>query len=90
VRHAAQAGAKGQHAGAAQGPARPVDRFFAGFNRGFDKGADRYQGIVGGIVRRGKRSLVVYLLIAAVMALLFMRLPTSFLPDETRPFCRCR
>jgi multidrug efflux pump len=41
---------------------------------------------VGGIVRRGKRSMVVYLLIAGVMALLFMRLPTSFLPDEDQAF----
>jgi multidrug efflux pump subunit AcrB len=63
-----------------------VDRFFAGFNRNFDKGADRYQGVVGGIVRRGKRSIVVYLLIAAAMAVLFMRLPTSFLPDEDQAF----
>jgi multidrug efflux pump subunit AcrB len=37
-------------------------------------------------VRRGKRSMVVYLLIAGVMALLFMRLPTSFLPDEDQAF----
>ncbi|MET3497503.1 efflux RND transporter permease subunit [Variovorax boronicumulans] len=78
--------AKGQHAAPRKGAMGLVDRFFAGFNRNFDKGADRYQGIVGGIVRRGKRSLVVYLLIAAVMAVLFMRLPTSFLPDEDQAF----
>ncbi|MGJ7607329.1 efflux RND transporter permease subunit [Variovorax sp. LT1R20] len=78
--------AKGQHAVPRKGMLGAVDRFFAGFNRNFDKGADRYQGIVGGIVRRGKRSLVVYLLIAAAMAVLFMRLPTSFLPDEDQAF----
>ncbi|MCY1504287.1 Multidrug resistance protein MexB [compost metagenome] len=78
--------AKGGHAAPRKGVLGAVDRFFAGFNRRFDQGADRYQGIVGGIVRRGKRSLVVYLLIAAVMALLFMRLPTSFLPDEDQAF----
>ena len=50
------------------------------------RNAARYEGVVGGIVRRGKRSLVVYLLIAGVMALLFMRLPTSFLPDEDQAF----
>ncbi len=65
-----------------KGLLRYVDRFFAGFNRWFDKGADRYQGIVGGIVGRGKRSLVVYALIAVAMAVMFLRLPTSFLPDE--------
>ncbi|WP_447777247.1 efflux RND transporter permease subunit [Variovorax boronicumulans] len=78
--------AKGGHAAPRKGVLGMVDRFFAGFNRNFDKGADRYQGVVGGIMRRGKRSLVVYLLIAAVMALLFMRLPTSFLPDEDQAF----
>ena len=65
-----------------RGPLGWVDKFFAGFNRRFDQGADRYQGIVGGIIRRGKRSLLVYLLICAVMAVMFLRLPTSFLPDE--------
>ncbi|SFQ36173.1 efflux RND transporter permease subunit [Variovorax sp. 770b2] len=78
--------AKGQHAVPRKGVLGAVDRFFAGFNRNFDKGADRYQGVVGGIVRRGKRSIVVYLLIAAAMAVLFMRLPTSFLPDEDQAF----
>ncbi|MDO9405491.1 MAG: efflux RND transporter permease subunit [Polaromonas sp.] len=76
---------KGQHSphGAPrQGVMGWFDRFFAGFNRRFDSGADRYQGIVGKIVRRGKRSLVVYALILVVVGVLFTRLPTSFLPDE--------
>jgi hydrophobe/amphiphile efflux-1 (HAE1) family protein len=63
-----------------------VDRFFAGFNRRFDRTADRYQGFVGAIVRRGKRSLLVYLAICAAMAVMFLRLPTSFLPDEDQGF----
>jgi hydrophobe/amphiphile efflux-1 (HAE1) family protein len=76
---------KGEHPVPRRGLLGRVDRFFAAFNRGFDKSANRYEGIVGGIVRRGKRSLV-DLLIAGVMALLFMRLPTSFLPDEDQAF----
>jgi len=63
-----------------------VDRFFVGFNRRFDSGADRYQGAVGGIIKRGKRSLVVYGLICVAMAVMFLRLPTSFLPDEDQGF----
>ncbi|MGQ2999360.1 efflux RND transporter permease subunit [Variovorax sp.] len=78
--------AKGGHAAPRAGLLGRVDRFFAAFNRGFDRNAARYEGVVGGIVRRGKRSIVVYLLIAGVMALLFMRLPTSFLPDEDQAF----
>ena len=63
-----------------------IDRFFAGFNRRFDSLADRYQGTVGGIIRRSKRSLVVYGLICIAMAVMFLRLPTSFLPDEDQGF----
>jgi HAE1 family hydrophobic/amphiphilic exporter-1 len=63
-----------------------VDRFFVGFNRRFDRSADRYQGAVGGMIKRGKRSLVVYALICVAMAVMFMRLPTSFLPDEDQGF----
>jgi hydrophobe/amphiphile efflux-1 (HAE1) family protein len=57
-------------------------RFFNWFNRGFDSNAERYRSGVGGLLRRGKRALLVYALLAGVMALTFMRLPTSFLPDE--------
>ncbi|MEF7614646.1 efflux RND transporter permease subunit [Aquincola sp. MAHUQ-54] len=59
-----------------------VDRFFMRFNAGFERNADRYQRTVGGIIRRPRRTLLVYVLIGAGMALLFLRLPTSFLPDE--------
>ncbi|MBB1604256.1 efflux RND transporter permease subunit [Variovorax sp. UMC13] len=79
-------GAHSPHGAPRKGPLGYVDRFFAGFNRRFDSGADRYQGIVGGILRRGKRSLLVYVGICAVMAFMFLRLPTSFLPDEDQGF----
>ncbi|MQT54441.1 MULTISPECIES: efflux RND transporter permease subunit [unclassified Pseudomonas] len=56
--------------------------FFGGFNRTFERSAEAYQKGVGGIVRRGGRSLVVYLLVIAAMAAGYASLPTSFLPDE--------
>lgn len=59
-----------------------LGRFFNAFNRVFDRNADRYQAGVGGMLRRGKRSLLVYALLIAAAALLYARLPTSFLPDE--------
>ncbi|WPB57556.1 efflux RND transporter permease subunit [Xylophilus sp. GOD-11R] len=65
-----------------RGPLGWVDRFFAMFNRGFDKTAAVTEGGVRQVVRRGKRSMVVYLAIAGVMAFMFWRLPTSFLPVE--------
>ncbi|RZI65695.1 MAG: efflux RND transporter permease subunit [Variovorax sp.] len=79
-------GAHSPHGAPRKGLFGYIDRFFAGFNKRFDRSADRYTGIVGGIVRRGKRSLLVYLGICAVMAIMFMRLPTSFLPDEDQGF----
>ncbi|HEX4025814.1 MAG TPA: efflux RND transporter permease subunit [Steroidobacteraceae bacterium] len=56
--------------------------FFRWFNRMFDDSSRRYQGAVARIVRRPVRFMLLYLAIASVMALLFFRLPTAYLPDE--------
>jgi hydrophobe/amphiphile efflux-1 (HAE1) family protein len=60
----------------------PNGRFFVWFNRMFDRNADRYQRGVGGMLTRGRRSLLVYALLAGGAALIYQRLPTSFLPEE--------
>ena len=57
-------------------------RFFNGFNRLFDRSADVYRRGVSGLLARGRRSLLLYLLLIAAMAFLYLRMPTSFLPDE--------
>jgi len=56
--------------------------FFGWFNRTFEKSSHKYEGFVGKILNRGGRSLLVYALILGVLAFVFMRLPTSFLPEE--------
>ncbi|MET0268653.1 MAG: efflux RND transporter permease subunit, partial [Duganella sp.] len=56
--------------------------FFGWFNRSFDRSNRKYQGFVGSMLNRSGRSLIVYGLIVAVMAVVFLRLPTSFLPEE--------
>ncbi|MBP2196752.1 multidrug efflux RND transporter permease subunit AcrB [Pantoea cypripedii] len=56
--------------------------FFGWFNRMFDKSTHHYVDSVGHIVRSTGRYLVLYLLIVIGMAYLFLRLPTSFLPEE--------
>jgi multidrug efflux pump len=56
--------------------------FFGWFNRTFERSTNKYQGIVGSILNRGGRSLAVYGIILVVLAFVFMRLPTSFLPEE--------
>ena len=56
--------------------------FFGWFNNVFDKSVDHYSNSVSGILRKTGLYLVIYVLIVAGMAVLFLRLPTSFLPDE--------
>ena len=65
-----------------KGHAMATTGFFGWFNRNFDRGNRKYQGIVGSIINKSGISLVVYALIVAVMAFVFLRLPTSFLPEE--------
>ena len=69
---------------------KPVDKgheiskrgFFGWFNRNFDHASHRYQGQVRGILGKGGRWMAVYGAILLVMALLFLRLPSAFLPEE--------
>ncbi len=63
-------------------PGRWLAGFFAAFNRSFDRSAGRYESGVGGLLRRSKRSLLVYALLVGAMAVLYQRMPTSFLPEE--------
>src|SRR5471030_2368380 len=56
--------------------------FFGWFNKKFDQSTHHYTDSVGNILRSTGRYLLIYLLIVVGMALLFIRLPTSFLPEE--------
>jgi len=68
--------------GHSHGEGGPLSWFFRWFNRGFKRGARAYERGVGGVLRRPLRFLVIYGAIIGVLALLFQRLPTSFLPEE--------
>ena len=61
-----------------------VDRkgFFGWFNRVFDRSSRRYHGTVQGMLSRPGRHLLVFLAMIVVVAVLFVRLPTAFLPEE--------
>jgi multidrug efflux pump len=52
------------------------------FNRGFDRMRDRYVGAARAMVDRRWLYIILYLGVVAVLALLFLRLPTGFLPTE--------
>ena len=56
--------------------------FFGWFNRGFTRSAKGYEGGVARLLRRSGRMMMVYLAIIGVAVLVFMRLPSSFLPNE--------
>ena len=65
-------------------------QFFRWFNKIFDFCRVKYEGIVGRSFSRPVRYLVVYGAVVAGMVFLFMRLPTSFLPDEDQGFIICQ
>ncbi|HEH9426671.1 TPA: efflux RND transporter permease subunit [Aeromonas sobria] len=56
--------------------------FFGWFNRAFDSGTNRYQSGVRKVIKQGVRYSLIYGAMLAVLAVLFMRMPTSFLPEE--------
>ena len=56
--------------------------FFAWFNRTFERLSRRYESTIGRMLKKSLRYGVLYVGILGVLALLFFRLPTAFLPDE--------
>ncbi len=58
------------------------ERLRNGFNRNFDKGVDKYERGVIHVIDRKWLYLLLYAAVLAILALLFFRLPTSFLPTE--------
>ncbi|MEN4750970.1 efflux RND transporter permease subunit [Pseudomonas sp. Ps21-P2] len=56
--------------------------FFGWFNRTFERASAGYERWVGVVLRRWGRSLLLYGLVLVVMAVGYMNLATSFLPDE--------
>ena len=60
----------------------PQQGFFGGFNRLFDKSSRGYMSGVRGLLGRTRRVMAVYVLVLAALGALFLRLPSSFLPEE--------
>lgn len=60
--------------------------FFRGFNKIFDRSQTGYESRIGKMLGKRMRYIVIYLLIVVGMAVLFVRMPTSFLPDEDQGF----
>jgi len=56
--------------------------FFRWFNRVFFRFRRLYVELVGHSLSRNKRYLAIFLVIIAIMAILYLRMPTGYLPDE--------
>jgi multidrug efflux pump len=62
--------------------ANALDRFSSGFNTGFERLSDGYQNAVRSVNGRKILFLGLYVAIFGLLAVLFLRLPTGFLPTE--------
>jgi multidrug efflux pump len=56
--------------------------FFGWFNRTFAAAVSRYQGSLGRLIGRPLPALILYGVVILALALLFVRLPSAFLPVE--------
>nr|WP_316626881.1 multidrug efflux RND transporter permease subunit [uncultured Brevundimonas sp.] len=56
--------------------------FFGWFNRRFDRLTHRYTSGVGKVIGRAGRAMVVFVAMVALLGVVFVRLPSAFLPDE--------
>ena len=72
--------AKGHEAAETGG--RVLRPFFLWFDRLFYRLRDEYMTWVGRVLGRKARSVVVFAAIVAAMAILYLRMPTGYLPDE--------
>jgi len=60
--------------------------FFGWFNRMFDRSSGAYLDGVRGILARSGRMMAIYAGLVVVMAVIFLRLPTAFLPQEDQGY----
>ncbi len=66
--------------------APPAFAFFRWFNRNFDAFRGWYAGKLSGVLHHTRWVMLAFAGVVALMALLFWRLPTGFLPDEDQGF----
>ena len=60
--------------------------FFGWFNRGFSRTAKGYEGWVAKLLKRSGSMMVAFVAIVAVVGWLYVRMPTSFLPNEDQGY----
>jgi hydrophobe/amphiphile efflux-1 (HAE1) family protein len=60
----------------------PMGRFFGWFNKTFDRNVERYDGALRRIIKAPILASLAFLAVVVIMVVLFVRLPSGFLPDE--------
>src|SRR6478752_3174269 len=60
--------------------------FFGWFNRKFDATTHGYQNWVSRILHKGGRMMLVFLVLVLLLGWLYLRLPSSFLPEEDQGY----
>ncbi|GGC23973.1 efflux RND transporter permease subunit [Pseudoduganella buxea] len=60
--------------------------FFGWFNRSFAKTATSYQGLIARILTRTGRFMLIFVALLAIVAWLYVKLPSSFLPNEDQGY----
>jgi multidrug efflux pump len=63
-------------------PGKGKRGFFGWFNRNFDRANHGYARGVQHAIRRPRRMMAIYAALLAGLAVMFLRLPSAFLPDE--------
>ena len=56
------------------------------FNRSFKSTTHLYESWMGKLLRRGGRMMIIYAVLLGAVALVYTRLPTSFLPNEDQGY----
>ena len=60
--------------------------FFGWFNRMFARGTSRYQSVVGRILNQSVAAMVAFAVVVVLVGLLYVRMPSSFLPAEDQGY----
>ncbi|HRM00624.1 MAG TPA: efflux RND transporter permease subunit, partial [Acidovorax sp.] len=60
--------------------------FFGWFNRVFKSTTHSYEAGLSKLVRRGGRMMIIYAALIGAVSVVYMRLPTSFLPNEDQGY----
>jgi len=60
--------------------------FFGWFNRGFKNTTHRYESTLARLARRSGRMMLIYAALIGAVSVVYLRLPTSFLPNEDQGF----